>query len=645
LTSAKIFPSWTPADESTAAGTNLEQTPRFWQGLVAQMRETGEIQVTLCWEQGLDYNEARLFSFLLDFWQEGVKDFYTTTGTKRHINDELDTLHNAAQSAAQASNEKPVGFVPCTLAEGRRLLNEALEVNRWRHTDPHKDFRKYLTSIQQLILHAKEAGADSGQTFIVSGLEPDIAAVNFSAAWSLGDYGLCYDLLTSTSALREGLDRATWVESRRKWHDEAHPARFEMQFLQEVEQPQSSLWLPSSARSPRTPSDRRIELGWSLELTDTPLSGTLPEMPLATAKYRETGRGWFWSIFTLAQEHDEWRLASIKDEGAAVQGLSQAEIEQQRHEHSDRITQILQEHNPQDPDAEQFFDEVIWRTWKIMTYEDALLVKNPQDKDLHEDAYSRAVSIRALERAAVYALALVEKFPDDLLAQQRYSAALVALTERSAAQGLADRSATLAQLAEDTMRSALSPDEPMGYLLLGEFLTSEGKFDEAEQAFSEARTHAKDLDLQTQALFDLANLAQQQKHWPEAQKYLENLAELNPKYPELWFNLGYVQRNLENHAEAEVYYKRAIEENSQEIRAYADLAAIYLNRREFAPTRDLLSQGIRNIPQSAHLRALMAAAYLTHNDKVRAREYLQEAERINPDLDLVLALREQLNAQ
>ena len=45
----------------------------------------------------------------------------------------------------------------------------------------------------------------------------------FVTAWSLGDYGLTYDLLSSNSSLRDGLERDEWIEQRRAWADEAHP--------------------------------------------------------------------------------------------------------------------------------------------------------------------------------------------------------------------------------------------------------------------------------------------------------------------------------------------------------------------------------------------------------------------------------------
>src|SRR6185437_1147525 len=205
LAGAKVVPSWTPEAEQAAVGTvSAEIGPRYWKGLVAEMRESGELQLILCWEYGLDYGEARVISFLLDFWAEGVKDFYTETGTKRHIDEHIREMQQISRNEMEPEDGPPAPYVDCTLAEGRRLLNEALDINRWRKTEPHKDFRKHLPLVQRLILHATEVGEDRGLTFIGRGQEPDMIAANFAGAWSMGDYSLCYDLLTPASPLLEG---------------------------------------------------------------------------------------------------------------------------------------------------------------------------------------------------------------------------------------------------------------------------------------------------------------------------------------------------------------------------------------------------------------------------------------------------------
>lgn len=651
LAGAKVYPSWTPEPEPAAAGgVVVENAPRFWKGLVAEMREAGELQLTLCWEQGVEYGEARMLSFLLDFWQEGVKDFFVETGSKRHINEHIQETQQAARAAeAQAGDEEggsPVAFAECTLAEGRRLLNEALSVNRWRKTEPYKDFRRNLPLVQQLVLHAQEAGEDRGSTFISRGLEPDMVAANFTGAWSMGDYGLCYDLLTRESPLIEGRSRDEWIEMRRKWADEAHPAHFEIYFLHEREQnKQSALWVPTSVLSARAAGPKEIEMGWSLELAETQLSGTLPEMPMGTAVYKETGRHWFWTIFSLEQENGEWRLARLRDEGAAIQALPLDELQRRIKEHSDAVQKIMNEHNPNEPGAQQYFDEIIWRTWQTISLDDAMLVRNPLDKAVYEDAYGRAMSIRAMERSAVYAEQLVKRFPNDpdhVATLQSLGAVQVAIAERFSSLRQGERAERFMNLGEATLREALTETDAMGHLLLAELLASKESYDSAEELFLRARELAQEPELRAQIEFDLAGLAIDRERFADAQGYLERLAEISPRYPSLWATLGFVQRNLQNYPEAELSFKRAIEEEPTDVRAYSELSAIYLDQNEPDKARDVLSQGIRVLPTSAHLRALMAMVYIEKKDARRAQEYLEEAERINPDLEIVQAIREVL---
>jgi len=625
----------------------VENAPRFWKGIVAEMREAGEIQLTLCWEYGLEYGEARMMSFLLDFWREGVRDFFTDTGTKRYIEDRLREIRQRTRMAeAEGGDEEHATYVDCTLAEGRRLLNEALDVNRWRKTEPHKDFRQALPLVQRLVLHASEVGEDRGLTFISRGLEPDMVAANFAGAWAMGDYGLCYDLLTRDSPLLEGHSREEWIQLRRAWADEAHPLRFELYFLTEREQgSQSGLWLPTSVLSARAAGPKEIEMSWSLQLADTPLSGTLPEMPMGTTVYKETSRHWFWTVYVLEQQQGEWRLARLRDEGAAVQSLPLDELQRRVQEHDEAIQKIMREHQPTEPEAQKYFDEIVRRSWQVLSLDDARLVRNPLDKAIYEDAYGRAMSLRAVERAAVYAEELVRRFPSDpdhLSARQRLGAVQVALAERFGALGLIEQARHFMELGEATLRDTLSTDTPLSYVLVAELLVSQGKEEEAEKLLLEAREFTQERDAQAQIEFDLAHIAVNQKRFADAQRYLERLAEIAPTYPSLWAMLGYAHREQGNFAEAEIAFKRSMEDDPTEVRAYAELGTLYVDRDEFDKARDVFSQGIRALPQSAHLRALMAMVYIEKGDLRRAREYLQEAERLNPDLEIVQAIRELL---
>ncbi len=650
LTGSKIYPSWTPdLPETTVVAPPDESTPRFWRGLVTEMRESGELQLILCWEQGPEYGNARMLAFYLDFWRTGVQNLHTESGTKKHIEEQITRIQQSMMEAERevSSIQQVTGYVNCTLAEGRRLLNEALEVNSWRKNKPGQSFEQSLSLVQELILDAPETDEDRGLTFISLNQEADMVAANFAGAWSMGDYGLCYDLLAHDSVVREGHTRDEWIELRRNWADEAQPGLFEIYFLNEREQStQQSLWLPNSVLSTRANTPKEIELGWSLELTSTPLSGTLTEMPMGTAVYKETGRHWFWTIYTPIQENGSWRISRLKDEGAAVSAQTVEELRKHIQENGEAIQKITSEPPSNTEALEKTYEEVLLRTYQILSYEDALLTKNPSDKDLYEEAYARAISIRAAERSAVYAEELVKRFPtspDRLTAIQRLGSIQVALAERFNSLERSEEAQHFFEIGEATLRSSLSDEEPMGYLLLAEFLMRREKYDEAEQQLLLARATAQEAKVQAQIESDLANLAIRRERFPEAQGYLERMAEISPGNPEVWAMLGFVHGLQNNFPEAEVYYKRSIEEGPQDSRPYSELGSLYIQQHQLDQARDVLSQGIRALPRSAQLRAMMAVMYLERDDLVRATEYLEEAERINPELELVQAIREEIN--
>jgi tetratricopeptide (TPR) repeat protein len=644
LAGAKVYPSWTPEQESTAPAP-VENPPRFWKGSVTQAREEGEVQLVLCWEQGFEYGEARMMSFLLDFWREGVKDFFTEVGTRRRIDTRVQEIRNLFESQL----EDDVEIVDCTLAEGRRLLLDALAVNGWRGTTPHKDYRHYLPTVQHLMLNVTDIGEDSGRTFINPDLPPDETVANFVGGWSLGDYGLCYDLLASNSNLLKGLARDEWVEQRRKWADEAHPARMSPGFIREREHNQQSLWLPGSVISSRASTRREVEMAWSLELADTPLSGTLPEMPMGTAVYKETGRHWFWTTHTLAQEDGQWRISHMTDEGANAQGLPIAQLQQQLKGHDDRIQEITKEHSPTDPDGAQYYEEIIWRMVQAMHLDDALLVKLPFDRTIYEDAFSRAMSIRMVERSLVYAEALADRFSttyshgEDL---RRLGSMQVSLADQYVQFGMDERAEHFFGLAEDTIRDSLvAEDSALGHLLLGELLMQQGEYDDAIVQLEQARPLVTNRDEEAQLEFDLGSSLLQLERFNEAASHLERVAEINPNYQGIWFNIGYAYRVQQNYTEAEIYYKRAIEQQPKDMRPYSELGSLYMNTNRLSDAYKIVEQGIQANPSSAHLKALLAGVLVEMGDRRHARAMLEEAERINPNLDIVQAMRQVLNTK
>ena len=642
LAGAKVYPSWTPEPEAGPAIAVINP-PRFWKGYVTEKREEGEIEVVLCWEQGFEYGEARLMVFMLDFWRAGIKNFTTEVGSKRQI----DARINISKANYSKASGRPIRITDCTLAEGRRLIQEALSVSAWRGTTPSKEYRNHLPTVQQLVLNAPDVDIDRGQTFINPELDADEVVGNFVGAWSLGDYGLCFDLLASDSPLREGFARDEWIDLRRKWADEAHPARFEMSFLRERERSQQSIWLPSLLLSDQISTRQEIEMGWSLELTDTPLSGTLLEMPMATAISKETGQRWFWTSYVVVQEEHAWRIQRVTDEGAKAQGLTSAELQQRLQTNDDRIREIVETHSTTEPDAAQYYDEVIWRTIQSLHYDDALLVKLPLDRKIYDDAFNRAQGLQLSDRAIVYLQAIIQRFPKahDNGAMLRYlGIAYADLSEQYKLYAMNDRSEHFFEAALGSVRESIAVDDTApGHILLAKLLMLR---DQAEEAIAElqlAKSLISNRDEEAQIEADLGNIAMMHQKYDEAIAHFKRVSEINPNYKGIWLNIGLAYRRQENYDLAEAYYQRALEAQPDDIAVYAELGPLYLATNHVEEALETVEQGLRYHPNSAHLRALLAVIYSEKGDRRQAQAALAEAERINPDLEIVQAAREMLN--
>jgi tetratricopeptide (TPR) repeat protein len=645
LAGAKIFPSWTPEPEPVPTLLAISNPPRFWKGFVTESREQGELELVLCWEQGFEYGEARMMAFLLDYWQDGVKDFLTEVGGKRRIDTRVQELN--AHFASE--DERQPAITDCTLAEGRRLIEEALSVNKWRGTTPDKDFRTHLPTIQQLILRASDVGVDRGRTFINSTLSPDETVGNFVGGWSLGDFGLCFDLLASDSPLLEGRSRDEWIDLRRKWADEAHPARFESRFLREREPSQRAIWLPNSFLGDRSSSLREAEMGWSLELTDTPLSGMLPEMPMGTAVYKETGRHWFWTSYTLIQEEQVWRIQRITDQGASAQGLPIAELQRRLQEYDERIREIIEEHQPNEPGSQEYYEEIVWRSIQGLHYDDALLVKLPLDRSIYDDAVGRARGLGLSERSIVYLENILQHFP------KAYDIGKVLLLLGASQADLAkqyreikiqERSKRFFELAEASLRKSIAiSNEPLGHIMLAELLLSQDKDEDAVTELELARSLTSDRDEEAQIEFDLASIAMERKQFDTALSHFKRVADINPYYDGIWDNIGVAYRKQNSFAEAEASFQHALEVQPGDLRAYTELVALHLYTHQTAKAFEAVEQGLRHHPDSAHLRALLAAAYMDKGDRRRAQAALEEAERINPRLEIVQAMHDMLHSK
>src|SRR6266700_4116036 len=87
-----------------------------------------------------------------------------------------------------------------SLAEGRRMLLDALAVNKQHGTVPHKDYRYNLSLINRLVLEAPDLEEDADldeeteESINLHDLKPEGVIINFVESWVNGEYDIAYDL-------------------------------------------------------------------------------------------------------------------------------------------------------------------------------------------------------------------------------------------------------------------------------------------------------------------------------------------------------------------------------------------------------------------------------------------------------------------
>ncbi len=101
---------------------------------------------------------------------------------------------------------------------------------------------------------------------------------DFLESYAKGDYAQAYEQLASKSPLRQGLSSEEWIARRLQWKTQAHPTNLRTAFINDLED------LGDIEKNlVGKHADAQVEVGWSLQFDETPLTSRLPELPVATA--------------------------------------------------------------------------------------------------------------------------------------------------------------------------------------------------------------------------------------------------------------------------------------------------------------------------------------------------------------------------
>lgn len=651
LEGTKIYPDWRPPVEQPLPLALAEQPDtlsmdrRFWKGLVTDSRNIGEVQLILCWEQGTGYRDVLVMGFLLEFWHDGVKDFYTRVERKQRFE----------EFAAHMTASYGVPVKDCSLAEGRQMLREALAVNTRTGTTPHRDYRRNLPLVNQLVLEAPgledeelDFDEDDDEDFdeTLQNLEPAAVVTTFVEGLYEGDFDTAYTLLARESPLREGLSLDEWVARYDSWFEESEPEDLEPEFVHEIEAPRQKLWLPFGGGK-SSGNTKQIEAAWSVVIDETPLDSTLPVLPRPTITNEDTDRSWFWASYTLAQEDGEWRIQSMTDEGTDAASLPTEEQEQRIAEHERYLSDHLQKYQGKTLDieeAEEVLQRILWRMVQLIYYCDARIKQSPDVLSSYENAASRSLSLQFYERCAVYVELMTKRFTENRAMNLR---ALAELRQKLSEKYADKEDDTLVErfleLAESDLNESLELEDNLhAHISLAELNFDDERLDEAEQHLLHAKAMNPDVVEEADIELHLGEIETGRERYEEALAHYQRVTELQPGEANAWASLAKGYRDLDNFEEAEKHYRHAIElapENDEHYVAFSDM---YKEADQPDKAIEVLEEGVSAHPDSADLLVTLATTYLEQEDYEQADIFLEKAERVNPDLEIIPILRQML---
>jgi len=174
-----------------------------------------------------------------------------------------------------------------------------------------------------------------------------------------------------------------------------------------------------------------------------------------------------------------------------------------------------------------------------------------------------------------------------------------------------------------------SPGKARVYANLGEVLGSEGRYEEAAEAFERA------IQLAPNYFIAYNNLAviylHHQKKYNKAKALLHRALELKPDYPTGYLNLSAVAQRQGNYNEAMRALKKALELDPTNLEAHYNLALYYKRFGDFSKAMEILNRGISYWPAAHLLYLLKGRIYLEINQPTKADAAFRKANVLRPD--------------
>ncbi|GER89241.1 hypothetical protein KDW_34030 [Dictyobacter vulcani] len=491
---------------------------------------------------------------------------------------------------------------------------------------------------------------------------------DFIESWAAEDFETAYRSLSTQSPLRAGLSEDDWISSRIEWTNITTPDDPNIAFAQPVEDECG-------------PERAVVTVGWSLRLS-AEATTILPEVPVATLAFKETGRHWFWTRYTLVLENDQWVILDASDEAANARQLTKDEIGERVQALNELIGDeeklIEAELGDEDEDEDDEFDEdededededddevgmqeallanalghmgsMVGLMSQALNYYDALIAQAPEESgDIYKEAFNIAGSVFDIERAAYYAQQLAEKVPAERgTALRNLAYSYHSLAAKFHNEEDHEQEEHFEALVEPTIRQALAvEDSPENQILLATILIQQEKdLDEAESYLRKAQKGPLSKEDSIDVAMGLAELAMQREDNEQALHHFQTLSHLSPDDAQVWYRIGYLEHQLQHLNKAREALEQSIQLDPSLTEAYSELASIYLIEGDDKKAREVARDGLEENPEAADMYATLALIYMNSGDFRSAHKYLTQGEAIDSEDEFLQEARERYNVE
>lgn len=178
--------------------------------------------------------------------------------------------------------------------------------------------------------------------------------------------------------------------------------------------------------------------------------------------------------------------------------------------------------------------------------------------------------------------------------------------------------------------AAIKVDDELdrSYAYLAEIYDVIGQFDKAIKYYKESLGIKEDANIYN----NIGSLYETTGDYEKAFYYVSKSLELDKDNSRSNFNMGVIQRKLNNEKEALRYYNKAIILEPSYLYSYLNISAMYIENGEYRKSIDVLSAGILNNSWAADLYYNRSCCYAKIDKEVLALRDMEKALKLDKEL-------------